>query len=207
MAELSVTVDTPDGETEEQFVREYIVPAVKRLSESYEIIFYGRYSASTSVDGGRVKVVFKGDPDEILAEERNRWDSLDCVDSWETEIESEEDESRMDEHEQSLVEHCGRVAAQMNVHYFEEFDERPPTGRVTEERFHTRGVWVLIHFLLNEQGYSLEEEVDVLFLALRDRLARLGVEYDFQRVEQEISELHEQLAETQVRIDREFFGE
>lgn len=207
MAELSVTVDTPDGETEEQFVREYVAPAIKRLGESYEIIFYGRYSTSTSVDGGRIKVVFKGDPDEVLAEECSRWDSLDYVDSWETEIESEEDESRMDEDEQALVEHCGRVAAQMNVHYFEEFDERPPTGGVTEERFHTRGVWVLVHFLLNEQGYSLEEEMDVLFLALRDRLARLGVEYDFQRVEQEVSELHERLDETQERIDREFFGE
>ena len=102
---------------------------------------------------------------------------------------------------------CGRVAAKMNVHYFEEFDERPPTGRVTEERFHTRGIWVLVHFLLNEQGYSPEEEVDILFLALRDRLARIEAEEDFERVEEAVSELQERLDNTRERIACDFVDE
>lgn len=95
----------------------------------------------------------------------------------------------------------------MNVHYFEEFDDRPPIGSVTEDRFHTRGIWVLVHFLLNEQGYSPEEEVDILFLALRDRLARIGIEEDFARVEEVVTELHKRLDNTQKRIDHDFFNE
>ena len=207
MEELNVTVDTANQDTEERFVREYVVPAVQRLGDSYEIIFYGRYSTSTSVEGGRVKIVFKGDPDEILAEEEERLNAFEYIDEWESEIESDEGETRMSENEQEFMEQCGRAAARMNVHYFEEFDERPPTGSVTGERFHTRGMWTLVHFLLNEQGYSPEEEVDILFLALRDRLARLGVENDFERVEEEVAGLHDRLDETETRIDETFFAE
>lgn len=207
MEELKVTVDTPDVETEEQFIREYVVPAVKRLGETYEIIFYGRYFASTDIEGGQIRIVFKGDPDEILTEERERWGSFDYVDGWDTEIESGEGKSKKTAEERALVEQCGRVAARMNVHYFEEFDDRPPIGRVTEDRFHTRGIWVLIHFLLNEQGYSPEEEVDALFLALRDRLARIEAEHDLERVEEVVTELHDRLDDTQDKIDREFSDE
>lgn len=93
MDELSVTIETPDIETEDQFIREYVVPAVRRLGDTYEINFYGRYSTSTDVEGGRIKISFKGNPDDILAEERERWDSFDYIDGWETEIEPEEWES------------------------------------------------------------------------------------------------------------------
>lgn len=206
MNELRVTVDTPDVETEERFIREYLVPAVERLGEAYEVLFWGRYSTSTDVEGGQIQIVLEGDPDVILAEEGDRLDSFDYVDGWTAEVESDE-ETRMTEEEQVIVDRCGRVAAKMNVHYFEEFDERPPIGRVTEERFHTRGVWVLVHLLLNEQGYSPEEEVDALFLALRDRLARIEAEEDFERVEELVTELQERLDDTRERINRDFVDE
>jgi hypothetical protein len=206
MEELGVIVDTPSVETEERFVRDYVVPTVKRLGETYEVLFWGRYSTSTAVKGGQIKIVFEGDPDVILAEERDRLDSFDYIDAWNAEVESN-GETKMTKEEQVLANQCGRVAAKMNVHYFEEFDERPPTGRVTEDRFHTRGIWVLVHFLLNEQGYSPAEEVDVLFLALRDRLARIEAEEDFDRVEAIVTELQERLDNTRERIARDFVEE
>lgn len=206
MKELRVTVDTPDVETEERFIREYIVPTVKRLGETYEVLFWGRYSTSTDVEGGQIRIVFEGDPDVILAEEGDRLESFDYIDGWNAEVESG-GETKMTEEEQVIADQCGRVAAKMNVHYFEEFDERAPIGRVTEDRFHTRGIWVLVHFLLNEQGYSPEEEVDALFLALRDRLARIEAEEDFERVEEVVTELQERLDNTRERINRDFVDE
>lgn len=205
MGELSVFADTPDNETEERFVREYVVPTIERLGEKYELIFYGRYSTSTSVEGGHVKISFKGDPDAILSEERDKLDSFDYLDEWWAERETETEESRNSEEERDLIERCTRMAAKMNVHYFGEFDEQPPIGDVTEDRFHTPGIWMLIHTLLNGQGYSPEEEADALFLALRDRLARIGIEHNEDHVDELVVKLHEQLDETQERIAREFF--
>lgn len=138
MNAVSVRVETPDVASEERFIREYVVPTIKRLNDGapYELNFYGRYSTSTSVDGGQVKIVFLGDPDHILAEERDHWDSFKYVDEWEVEIEADDWESA---EERALAERIARVAAQMNVHYFEEFDDPPPIGSVTENRFHTCG--------------------------------------------------------------------
>lgn len=206
MEELSVIVDTPSPETEEKFIREYLVPTVRRLDDRYRFLFWGRYSTSTAVEGGRVKMVFEGDPDEILAEERERLDNVDYIDEWNAEVETD-DETRMTEEEQTLVEQISRVTANMNVHYFEEFDDRPPIGRVTEDRFHIRGTWVLLHLLLNQQGYSPEEEVDALFLAIRDRLARIEAEEEYERVEEVVNELHERLDDTSERIKRDFADE
>lgn len=202
MTELSVTVETPSLETEERFIREYVVPTVERLGDADEVRFWGRYSASNAVDGGRVKIVFAGDPDRILTAERERLDRFDYVEEWHAEVEADGD-TRMTDVEQDLQDRIGRVAAQMNVHFFEEFDERPPVGRVTDDRFHTRGIWVLLHFLLNEQGYPPEQEVDALFMAIRDRLARIEAEDDLERVEALVAELHERLDDTVARIERD----
>lgn len=202
MTELSVTVETPSLETEERFIREYVVPTVERLGDADEVRFWGRYSVSNAVDGGRVKIVFAGDPDRILTAERERLDRFDYVEEWHAEVEADGD-TRMTDVEQDLQDRIGRVAAQMNVHFFEEFDERPPVGRVTDDRFHTRGIWVLLHFLLNEQGYPPEQEVDALFMAIRDRLARIEAEDDLERVEALVAELHERLDDTVARIERD----
>lgn len=200
MAELSVTVETPSLGTEERFIREYVVPTVERFDDADEVRFWGRYSASNTVDGGRVKIVFAGDPDRILPAERDRLDRLDYVEDWHAEVEADDD-TRMTGAEQDLQDRLGRVAAEMNVHYFGEFDERPPVGRVTDDRFHTRGIWVLLHFLLNEQGYAPEEEVDALFMAIRDRLARIEDEEDLERVDALVTELQERLDDTVERIE------
>lgn len=202
MNAVSVIVETQDVDSEERFIREYVVPTIKRLRDDspYELNFYGRYSTSTSVDGGQVKIVFLGDPDHILAEERDHWESFEYVDEWEVEIEADDWESA---EERALAERMARVASKMNVHYFEEFDESPPIGSVSEDRFQTWGIWVLIHFLLNEQGFSPEEEVEILFLALRDRLKRIETEKNFERVDELVSELHDRLNDTRERIGRD----
>lgn len=62
---------------------------------------------------------------------------------------------------------------------------------------------MLIHFLLNEQGFSPEEEVEILFLALRDRLKRIEIEKNFERVDELVSELHDRLDDTRERIGRD----
>lgn len=177
-----VIFETTDVAAEERLIREYIVPAFRRLDDRTDVhwLIFNRYGHDPSVTGGEVTFYIFGDVETITAEERERWDALvdnGFADEWwtdDTEIHIEEFDKR--EH---LRYRMRAAASRMTVEFYEEFDELPDSiDEFDGESRRSVGWWNCLHHIINQLGYQAgdgEEEIDLLFELLRSRLYRLAV--------------------------------
>lgn len=183
MSDRNVVIfETADVAAEERLIREYVVPAYRRLEDRSEVqwLTFNRYGHDPSVTGGEVTFYVFGDVETIIAAERERWDALvddGFADEWwmdDTEIYIDE----LDERER-LRYRMRAVASRTAVEFYEEFDELPDSidefGGESRRRV---GWWNGLHHIINQLGYQAgdgEEEIDLLFELLRSRLHRLSV--------------------------------
>lgn len=167
--------------------------------------------ADPSVDGGEVTVYFFGEVEPVAAEERPRWDALvndGFADDWWTD-DTDVHIDAFDEPE--LLRHRMRAtASRMSVEFFDEFDELPDGSNEfeIEEPFDV-GAWMCVHHLINQLGYQSnegEEEIDLLFENLRNRLYALAGGVGTPRAEIKIAELVDELESLPAQI-RQFAGE
>lgn len=191
-----VIFETPDVETEERLIREYVVPAFGRLDGRDDVrwLMFNRYGADPSVEGGEVTFYIFGDVEAVTAEERPRWDGLvadGVADEWWT----DDTDVRIDElDEREVLRHRMRAAAsRMSVEFFETFEEFPDSvDEFDDEENFGVGWWMCLHHLVNQLGYQAndgEEEIDLLFEDLRNRLYSLAVSVDVPGAEAKVDEL------------------
>lgn len=191
-----IIFETRDVDAEERLIREYVVPAFQRLNGRDDIrwLMFNRYGADPSVDGGEVTFYIFGDVETVTAEERERWDSLAAdgvVGKWWT----DDTEVRIDEFDdQELLRHRMRaMASRMSVEFFEEFDELPDAlNEFDDEENSGVGWWMCLHHIINQLGYQAndgEEEINLLFADLRNRLYALASGIGTSRAEAKVDEL------------------
>lgn len=185
---LIVVFATKDVESEARLVREYVVPAFRRLEDQPDVrwLSFNRYGHDPSVEGGEVLFVIYGDIETIVEAERDRWHALvdeGVAEDWwvdETEVLL----SEMDDQER-LHQRIRATASRLAVEFFEEFDELPDaidefdTGRQSEfPNSSAVGWWLGLHYLINQLGYQAndgKEEIDLFVHLVKNRLLALAV--------------------------------
>lgn len=208
-----VIFETDDTDAEERLIREYIVPAFRRLDDRDDIrwLMFNRYGADPSFEGGEVTFYIFGDVETVAAEERERWDAL-VADGVAEEWWTDDTEIRIDEFDdEELLRHRMRAtASRMSVESFKEFDELPDSiDEFDDEGNFGVGWWMCLHHVINQHGYQSnagEEEIDLLFEDLRNRLYFLAGGVDTQYAEEKVDELISELESLPSAI-REFVGE
>lgn len=197
MSDRTVVIfETRDIDAEESLIGEYVVPAFSRLDGRDDIrwLMFNRYGADPSVDGGEVTVSIFGDGEAVAADETEQWNALvadGIADAWWT----DDTEVWIDEfYDRELLRHRMRAtASRMSVEVFEEFDELPDAvDEFDGEGNFGVGWWMCLHHLINQLGYQAddgEEEIDVLFEDLRNRLHALAGGSGTARAEAKVDEL------------------
>lgn len=208
-----VIFEIEDADAEERLIREYVVPAFRRLSDRDGIrwLMFNRYGADPSFEGGEVAFYIFGDVETVAAEERERWDTLvtdGVAEEWWTD-DTEVQINGFDDKE--VLRHRMRAtASRMSVESFEEFGELPDSiDEFDEEGNFGVGWWMCLHHLINQHGYQSdagEEEIDLLFEDLRNRLYFLAEGVGTQYAEAKIEELRNELGSLPSDI-REYAGE
>lgn len=195
-----IIFETRDVNAEERLIREYVVPAFRRLEGREEIrwLMFNRYGADPSVDGGEVTFSLFGDVELVAAEEMERWDALvadGVADEWWVD---DTDVRIADFDDRELLHHRIRAAAsRMSVEVFEEFDDLPAAiDEFDGDETFGIGWWMGLHYHINQLGYQAndgEEEIDLVFENLRNRLYALTVSVGVSRTEAKIDELIDEL--------------
>lgn len=198
MRSFQVTFDLPDAASERPFLRTYMVPAWERF-EARDCFDCGWFWPFGDVDGpveldsglvvddGGVVLVVNGDPtpEPLVESERPRWDDLE-----ERGVIRGRDEQWFDpeyEHARAkAVENFGEVGgdrayrlrplvARLTLDTLAAFDERPPAvGEATGDNPRPIGFWATIHYLMKQQGFDWQDEVDACTKAIRNRLRSLA---------------------------------
>lgn len=185
---LVVVFAVEDIESEVRLIREYVVPAFRRLEDRPDVrwLSFNRYGHDPSVEGGEVLFVIYGDIETIVEAERDRWHALVdegvaedwWVDDTEALLSEMEDQERL--HQQIRA-----TASRMAVEFFEAFEDRPAAidefGSEEESEFPDSsavGWWLGLHYLVNQLGYQAndgEEEIDLFVRLVKNRLLALAV--------------------------------
>lgn len=204
-----VIFETSDVNAEERLIREYVVPAFRRLEKREEIrwLMFNRYGADPSVDGGEVALYLFGDIAEVAAEETERWNELvaaGVADEWwvdDTDVRIADFDDR-----ERLQHRIRAVASRMSVEVFEEFDNLPAAiDEFDDEETFGTGWWMGLHYHINQLGYQAndgEQEIDLVFEDLRNRLFALTVGVSVSRADAKIDELLDTLESLRPAIRR-----
>lgn len=211
-----IIFETSDVDAEVALIREYVVPAFRRLEDRDDVrwLMFGRYGHDPSVDGGEVTFYIFGDVEPVADGERERWDQL-VADGFAEEWWTDDTEVRIDEldTETRLQRRMWATASRMAVEFFEEFEQFPdPIAEFDRDEEFGIGWWLGLHHLINDLGYQADdgaEEIDLLFETLRNRLFVLAVAIDPDHAEKKVNELVELLESfpTELRAFREKHGE
>lgn len=211
-----IIFETADVDTELALIREYVVPAFDRLGDRDDVrwLTFGRYGHDPSVDGGEVTFYIFGDVEAVADDEQDRWDEL-VADSFAEEWWTDDTEVRIDELDADTRLHrrMWATASRMAVEFFEEFERFPdPVAEFDGDGEFGVGWWLGLHHLINDLGYQAndgEEEIDLLFENIRNRLFVLSVAVGPDRAEDKVNELIERLESLppELRAYREEHGE
>lgn len=206
-------------EREREFLRTYMVDAWDRLeaSDHVESAWFWRFGQTsrhdpieledgTVLDGGGVILVVNGDPDPAPAieDERERWQALadgDLLDTWEVKgFRPDYDNARA-----KMIENFGQeggalayrlrpLATRTTLGLLETFDEDlPAVGEATEDNPLPVGEWVLIHYLMKQNGHDWYEEIDACRRAIRNRLRSLSEFHGEEAARDELETVIEEL--------------
>lgn len=185
---LVVVFATEDVESEARLVREYVVPAFRRLEDRPDVhwLAFNRYGHDPSVEGGEVLLVVYGDLEAIVEAERDRWHALvddGFAEDWWVD-DTRVSLSEMDDQER-LHQQIRATASRMAVEFHEAFEDRPAAidefGSDEDSEFPDSsavGWWLGLHYLVNQLGYQAndgEEEIDLFVRLVKNRLLALAV--------------------------------
>lgn len=175
MAEqLLVHFPTAGPDADRRLVREYVLDAVDRLDDHPDCEGIGFVPAGQKPGvGGLVLLSISGDPDPVVATERERWDAIveaGFADGWTTETVDPAD--RWGEDGAALRARIDTLAARLSRQVYEAFDS--PLDPVdahpaeTDDRASSTGVgwWTLLHLLTLQQGHSYRAEIDAYVAGL-----------------------------------------
>lgn len=193
-------------EREREFLREYLTDAWDRFdaSEAVESAYFWRFgnvarhdppaelSEGVRMDDGGVVLVVNGDPDPAPAveAERERWERLreeGLLASWTVEPWADGPYPNARE---KMVDNFGTVGgdrsfrlrpivARTTIDLLREFEEDlPAVGEATAENPTPVGDWVLIHYLMKQNGHDWFDEIDACRKAMENRARSLAAFYD-----------------------------
>jgi hypothetical protein len=216
---LTVIFETADVDAEERLIREYLAESVPRLDarDDVELVFFNRYGHDSSVGDGEVLFSIIGDCEAVKEDEQDRWDALvinGLADEWWTHT-PEFDLDEIDERDW-LHFRMRAVATQMTLEFFKRFEQLPDSiNEFNEEPSETHtgvGWWMCLHHLINQHGYQAnggEEEIDLVYEDLQNRLFGLATSFGMDRAHSKIDELIESLEgrKEDVRRYREEHGQ
>lgn len=216
---LVVIFETAGVDAEERLIREYLASAMPRLDgrDGVELVLFNRYGHDPSVDDGEVLFSIIGEYEPVLREEQSRWDEVvrnGLAEDWWTHV---PDFHLDDLDERDWLHFRMRAAAsQMTLEYFKRFEELPDAINEFDdqpsETHSGAGWWMCLHHLINQHGYQAnggEEEIDLVYEDLQNRLFGLATSFGVDRAHSKIDELIESLEtrKEDVRRYREEHGE
>lgn len=197
---------TDSHEADEALIREYLVPSLHRLNtiDGCDGIRFYRFGSDVRRDDGEVRLAIYGDYEAVIDAERNRWDELateDCIEYWEP----DEPPSAMGYPDSvgAFYQRLDVLTTEMAALYYQALDERPaPVDAFPDVELPTPiGWWVAFHLLMNQLGYSAEEEIKTCFQCIDNRLFALAALEDPDYARDYIADLHAQLDDVETRID------
>lgn len=196
MPGADITFDLPDERAEARFLRRYLVDAWPRLeaSDAFEIGWFWRAGPHAAyidephgVAGQSVIIVFEGDPDGVVDQERDRWVALQeegLVDGWRVRRYEEEGfDSLLEQQRASPKGPVGGEreyrlkppASRFSLDTLAELDaEFPAVGESTKRNPRPVGFWVVIHYVMEQNGYDWYDEIDACRQAIRNRCRSLA---------------------------------
>lgn len=201
------------SERERPFLREYLTAAWDRFEAHDDVhsAWFWRFgnvvrhepvelAGGTTTDGGGVVLVVNGDPDPTAAidAERRRWEPLredGLLDSWEVtpwgdgpyQNAREKMRDNFGDRGGDLAFRLRPVIAGTTVELLAEFEEDlPAVGEPTDDNPTPVGDWVLIHYLLKQNGHDWYDEVDACRKAIENRLRSLEAFYDTETAREEL---------------------
>lgn len=94
------------------------------------------------------------------------------------------------------------LASEMGLAYFDRFGpgEPPAAADAFREADRDVGFWIAYHFLLNQMGYEVGDEIDASFQSIRSRLLSLVELRDADAAYGQIADLRERLDEVEDEI-------
>lgn len=186
-ATVEFLFDSPADE--ERFLRTYLTDAWDRF-ETREYWTTGwfwcyrqiaRYDAGP--DGGLVRLVFEGAPDELVERESDRWDEFRGLTQWRVRrYEDEGYESLLEQQIHAKGEIGGeweyrlkQLTTRFSLAYYREFREPlPMVGDEHDENPVEIGFWAAIHDILVQCGYDWYDETAMCQKALKNRLKSIA---------------------------------
>lgn len=198
-----ISLVTDGHEADERLIREYVVPAIDRLNDIHgcDGVRFTRFGTGPW-EKSEVKLGIYGDYDTVIDAERDHWDELvakGLIESW------HRDGAPFADAPEGVQEFLGqtyRVATQMAVQYYKEFDERPElVDEFPDETEQPIGFTLAIHVLINQLGYDGHEEIQAYTSNIRDRLRAMTQVHDYETSRQIVDDLRAQLDEVEETID------
>lgn len=192
--QLLVQFPTAGRDADRRLVREYVLDAIDRLAEhpDCEGIGFVRAGQKPGVNG-LVLVSITGDPDAVMAAERDRWDELveaGVADGWSTESVDPTDE--WGANGAALRARLDTLAARLSALLYDAFDSPPDPVDAHPNESDARGSptgvgwWTLLHLLTLQQGYTYRQEIDAYAAGIRAAVHRTA---DYEGVEAAIDGL------------------
>jgi hypothetical protein len=184
MTGATVDITFADAAAENRFVSSYLPEAWERYeaSDYWDQGWYWSYSQfqpyDVGLDGGLVRLVFDGDPDGLLAAERDRWDSFAGLTEWSV---RRYDEAGYESLRAQQTGDKGEVGGDWEYRYKPlvarlglalrgEFDEPiPPSPDPSEGNPRGIGFFGLVHALFVMAGYDWHEETDTYVRGIQNR--------------------------------------
>ncbi|MFB6254783.1 MAG: hypothetical protein ABEI06_09240 [Halobacteriaceae archaeon] len=199
-----ISMTTTGHEADETLIREYIVPNLERLQniEGCDGVRYSRFGMDPRWEKSEVKLAIYGDYEQVIATEQERWNELQTngyIESWHRDGTPFAD---YPEPIQEFLRDAYILASEMSQAYFEKFDEQPAlTEEYTTEEGRSYGLWVLIHVLLNQLGYTAEAEADAYIRLLQDRLVALSQLHGYEHTRTLIDDYEQELTDVEHKLD------
>lgn len=186
---------TDEREKEERVIREYVIPAMERLEGDNRCKFtiFNRYGHHPNVEGGEVLFYIYGDSEELHKQEQAYWAELKeqgLIEEWWTDDEDVTFESFGDSKKLRL--RLRALASRMSVLFHDEFEDFKPDAINTfpdENPELPAGWWGLCHHLINQQGYTNDDEIEIYKRGVRGRLFFEGMAESVEKSERKVEDV------------------
>lgn len=174
---------------EARFVREYLPGAWERFETApyWETGWFWPYRQFAQYDcgpdGGFVRLVFEGEPNELVERESNRWDVFEGLSSWEVQrYENVGYDSLLEQQQDAKGDIGGEweyrlksLLPRFSLAYSSEFEESlPPVDEETPENPLQLGFWAVIHDMMVQCGYDWYDETAACQKAMKNRLKSIA---------------------------------
>lgn len=200
-----VSLVTEGHEADERVIRQYVIPALDRLNEvdGCNGVRYSRFGVDPRWEKSEIKLGIYGDYEAVIEAEKERWDELvddGLIESWSRDGAPFTD---MPDEVQEFLGQLYIVASRMSAEYYREFDERPDMLDELPDAELSRPVgWrMLLHVLVNQVGYTPDEEIDAYMGSIRGRLAALTEFEDYDYVRDTINDLRKELDDAEEKVN------